>query len=110
MVVRHYNIRNELYKQEYRPTTSIPLQVAVLVDHAYPKMDIYEIVKNGKLIEKGPLIKENVPQRSGFIRIIFYGVTDEVALELANRWVLEEEQKKLDYKVHGVDKNYSVFD
>jgi hypothetical protein len=110
MNIRHIIVRNELYPEEERLETGISQQVAVYVDYSYPNMDVYEIVKNGKLIEEGPLIKNNVPQRSGFIRIIFYGVTDEVALELANRWVLEEEQKKLDYKVHGVDKNYSVFD
>jgi hypothetical protein len=102
--------QRKLYEEEYRPETGIPQQVAVFVDYAYKNMDVYETVKQGNLFVQGLLIKKNVPQRSGFIRIIFYGVTDEVALELANRWVLEEEQKKLDYKVHGVDKNYSVFD
>ena len=109
-MIRHFIVRNELYEEEYRPDTGIPQQVAVFVDHAYPNMDVYEVIKNGSLIEEGSLIKRNVPQRSGLIRVLFYGVSDEVALILANRWILEEEQKKLDYRVHGIDKNYSVFD
>lgn len=109
-MTRHFIIRKDLYKEEYRAERGIPQQVAVYVDHANPNMDLYEIVKLGKLIDQGTLIEMNVPQRSDFMRVIFYGVTDQVALELANRWVLEERQKKLDYRVHGVDKNYSLFD
>ena len=102
--------QRKLYEEEYRPETGIPQQVAVFVDYAYQNIDVYEALKQGKLFVQGPLIKKNVPQRSRLIRIIFYGVTDEVALELANRWVLEEKQKEEDYRVHGIDKNYSVFD
>lgn len=109
-MLRHFIIRNDLFSEEYLPKSGIPQQVAVFVDHAYPDMDFYEAIYHGKLIEQGPLIKKSVPQRSGFIRIIFYGVTDEVALELANRWISEKKQKELDYKIHGVDHNYSVFD
>jgi len=109
-MTRHIIIRKDLYKEENRSESGIPQQVAVFVDHAYPNMDLYEIVKLEKVIDQGTLIDMNVLQRSDFMRVIFYGVTDQVALELANRWVLEERQKKLDYRVHGVDKNYSVFD
>jgi hypothetical protein len=109
-MIRHFIIRNEIYDEEYRPDTGIPQQVAVYVDHAYPNADVCQVISHKGYIEQGELIKKDVPQRSGLIRVIFYVTSDQVALELANRWVNEDEQKKQDYRVHGIDHYYSVFD
>jgi hypothetical protein len=110
VVVRHYNIRNEIYEEEYRPDTGIPQRVAVLVDHAYPNMDTYETIRHKDYIEIGDIIQKNAPQRSGLISVLFYVQDEELALKLAQRWVNEEEQKKQDYRVIGIDHYYSVFE
>ncbi len=110
MVVRHYTIRNELYKEEFRPDKGIPQQVAVLVNHAYPNMNIYETIQHKGFIETRDIIQRNAPQRSGLIHVLFYVQDEELALKLAERWVNEEEQRKQDYRVIGIDRYYSVFD
>jgi hypothetical protein len=110
MGVRHYHIRNELYKEEYRPADGIPQRIAVLVDHAYPNMDIYETIQHKGYIETGDIIQRNAPQRSGLVHVLFNLKDEELALQLAQRWVNEEAQKKLDYRVIGIDHYYSVFD
>jgi hypothetical protein len=110
MFVRHYHIRNQLYKEEYRPANCIPQQVAVLVDHAYPNMNTYETIQHKGYIETGDIIQRNAPQRSGLIHVLFYVKEEELALKLAQRWVNEEAQKKLDYRVIGIDHYFSVFE
>lgn len=110
MNIRHIMVRNELYPEEELLEMGISQQVAVYVDHTYPNADVYEVNFHKRYIEQGELIRNDAPQRSGLIIVIFYVTSDQVALELANRWVNEDEQKKQDYRVHGIDHYYSVFE
>jgi hypothetical protein len=110
MSIRHIMIRNELYPEEIRLETGISQQVAIYVDHAYPNSDIYEVNYQRKILEHGTLIKKNAAQRSGLISVIFYVLDEKLALELAHRWVNEENQNKQDYRVIGINHSYSVFD
>jgi hypothetical protein len=42
--------------------------------------------------------------------VLFYGVSSDTALILADRWINEDSQQKMDYQVHGIDADFSVFD
>ena len=108
--MRHLVIRKNIYKEEFRPEIGIPQQISVLVHCVYPKMDIYDTIIHKGYIEEGNLIKKNVSQRSELIHVIFYVQDEALALKLAHRWVNEEEQKEEDYRVIGIDHDYSIFD
>ncbi len=110
MNIRHMIVRNELYPEEERLETGISQQIAVYVDHAYPNADIYEVNYQNGILEQGTLIKKNAVQRSGLISVIFYVSDEKQALELAKRWVSEDNQKKQDYRVIGINQSFSVFD
>jgi hypothetical protein len=109
-MIRHLIIRNELYPEEYRPTSGIPEQISIFVDCRYPNVDLYEANVGKHLIEEGSLIKKNVHPRSGLIRLIIYVQDKDLALKLAERWVNEPSQRKDDYQVIGIEHDYSVFD
>jgi hypothetical protein len=108
--MRHIINRNKLYEEEVMTCTIFPQRVMVLVDHAYPKANIYEVSYQGKCLVEGDIIQKNASQRSELIHVPFYGVTDDVALSLAHRWIEEENQKKKGYRVIGIDQDYSIFD
>lgn len=111
MFIRHIKLRNQLYPEETYLESGISLQTAVYVTHKLPNVDTYELIRQpGGAYQKGRLISKDVPQRSGLISVIFYVNNDDLALELANRWVNEEEQLKQDYKVVGINNSFSVFD
>lgn len=110
MSIRHILIRDELYPEEERLDKGISQQVAVYVDYAYPKADIYEVNDQKGIFEQETLIKKNAVQRSGLISVLFYVSDEKLALELAHRWVNEEIQKKQDYRVIGINASYSIFD
>lgn len=110
MNIRHIIVRNELYPEENRLETCISQQVAIYVDHVFPKADIYEVNYQRGILDQGILIKKNAVQRSGLISVLFYVVDEKLALELSHRWVNEENQTKQDYRVIGINHSYSVFD
>jgi len=110
MNVRHFIIRNDLYADEERLETGISCQIAIYVDYGYPNADIYEVDYQKGILKQGTLINKKTDQRSGLISVIFYVYDEQLALELAQRWVNEEKQKKQDYRVIGINKSYSVFD
>lgn len=110
MNIRHIIVRNELYSNEKRFEGGISQQVAVYVNHAYSNADIHEVIQHKGYIEQGKDIQKNAVQRSGLISVIFYVLDEQMALELADRWVNEEEQKNQDYRIIGINHNYSIFD
>lgn len=107
--MRHYIIRNNLYDEETRLEEGISQQVCVDVSYYKKPVDVYSAHKENGFLVQGDLIAKNIIHKS-HAKLIVYINSDILALELAQRWCDEAEQKKKGYHVFGIDKNYSVFD
>lgn len=106
----HFIIREQLYPEENYADKGIPQQVVINCDYLEPPMETYILEKENHLFIVDSPSSTNTRSRSSTVKIIFYVKDENIALELAYRWVNEEKQKVKDYRVIGVDHYCSVFD
>lgn len=108
-MIRHTIIRNTLYSEEKYDVNSISMQIGVRVKHLLPKMDVFELTRNGNFYEQSNLVQKDV-SKYDIVTVVFFVDNEETALILADRWCNEKEQKDRGFKVVGIDRNFSVFD
>lgn len=108
-MVKHYIIRDKLYKEENRLEVGISQQVCIdLSCYSKIPMNIYSAHREGKILVQYDIISENKRMKK-YVKLIVYVKDEKLALKLADRGINETTQKEKDYKIVGIDKYYSVF-
>lgn len=106
-MIKHYIIRTQLYEEETKLDFGISPQIAVVIEHIYNKcVNYYEAERTKGYISKGDLLHAKVPLQ-GTEKLIIYIQDEELAMKLAKRWCVENTNEDHQYKVLGIDKNYS---
>ena len=107
--MRNFIGRDHLYDEEYYNKEGLSQQVCITVNYKHKHHELYEVERqNGLIISTNLIGKDIVSTKSG--NIIFYVRDEELALELAKRWIKEEKSKRKEYTLRGVDSTFSVFD
>lgn len=107
-MVKHYIIRDKLYKEEERLENGISQQVCINLSCYSKPVNLYATHRENRFLVQDECLYENKRIKE-YSKLIIYVLNEELALKLANRWINEPSQKEREYEIVDVDKYYSVF-